>query len=335
MNSAASKVKVLSRSKLDDRAWRRVADRAELPRDLLVSVVIPVRGRPADLACCLSFLFDQSLSPDSFEILVCDDGSSPEDAARIQALCEREPSVRYLRQAAKGPAAARNLGVQHAQAPVIAFTDSDTLPSPAWLESLLVRFEDPNVVAVEGPVRAPCPAESPLQEAPRSEGGVFLTANMAYRRWAIVAVGGLDESFPLPAFEDVDLALCVAELGCFEFAENAVVVHPWRKITWKDSIRRWKNFDWLLVSALRHGCLGWKERPTSHPRLRVATAAALTLPLGRLRRGLTFLTRAPKDSMLRIGLSLVELAVGMALSPRFLCRSYDPARRRYLGESPA
>ncbi len=298
---------------------------------LAASVVIPVRGRGADLRRCLEKLAAQTLPSGRFEILVCDDGSAPADAELLRAAVAALPNARYLRQPPRGPAAARNTGIAAARAALVAFTDSDTLPEPGWLAAVIAPFADEGIVGVEGAVRTPRPRSSPLEEAPRNEaGGVYLTANMAYRRSALLAVGGLDESFPIPAFEDTDLALCVRRLGKLAFAADAVVIHPWRKVDLRYSLRRMKNLDWLLLTALRHGCLGWIDRPTARPRTRVALAAAITLPLGRLKNGVRALRATPADGLRRIGISLVEAACGLALLPRWFGKQYGTERRRYL-----
>lgn len=297
---------------------------------LRASVVVPVRGRPAELAQCLDCLLAQTFPAESYEILVCDDGSPEDVSAELKSVCEQRLRVRYQRQEHRGPAAARNLGIANARSPIIAFTDSDTLPQPGWLEALLEPFTDPEIIAVEGPVRTPRPAASPLEEAPRNEGGVHLTANMAYRRDVLLTIGGLDETFKLPAFEDVDLALSARPLGKFAWAPDAVVMHPWRKVTLASSIRRLKQLDWLLVTALRHGCLGWENRPTRHARARIALAAAVTLPLGRIRKGISFLGRSPVDALARIGISVVESAYGFAMAPRLLGGRFAVERGRYL-----
>src|SRR5829696_9803412 len=130
---------------------------------LAASVVVPVRGRSDDLRRCLERLIVQR-DVEDFEILVCDDGSNEADAERIRETAAADDRIRYLRQPPRGPAAARNLGVACALAPIVAFTDSDTLPEPGWLAALLAPFADPKVVAVEGPVKTPMPAESPLEE---------------------------------------------------------------------------------------------------------------------------------------------------------------------------
>ena len=116
-----------------------------------VSVVIPTRNRPQELAACLTALQAQRYPPEKYEVLICDDGSE----ADIQSVIERFQSsglnVRHLRQSPKGPAAARNLGIRHAHAPIVAMTDSDTVPHPDWLAQLLLALSaHPQAIAVEG-----------------------------------------------------------------------------------------------------------------------------------------------------------------------------------------
>lgn len=294
-----------------------------------VSVVIPVHARPAELGACLAALAEQTFAG-CWEILVCDDGSPESDSERIVQLASQWPRVRYLRQDQKGPAAARNLGIRAASGAIVAFTDSDTLPRPEWLAALHAPFVEPEIIAVEGPVRPPRPAKSPLEEAPRNEGGARLTANIAYRRSVLLQVGGLDEQYPLAAFEDVELALAAQPLGRFTFAPGALVLHPWRRVGLWASLRRLRQMDWLLATAQRYGCLGWIDRPTRFPRARLAWAAAVTLPIGRARKGLAFLRRAPADAMIRVGIAAIEAAIGILLVPRWFLLPSPPARGRYL-----
>lgn len=292
-----------------------------------VSVVIGVYGRCDELEQCLDRLYRQTYS--DFEILVCDDGSPEALAKGIRELCARDSRVRYLRRPQNGgPAAARNVGIAEAKGDIVAFTDSDTWPQAAWLENLLKPFADPKVVAVEGPVRTPTPQSSPMEEAPRNEGGSYLTANMAYRRDALRQIGGMDER--LITFEDTDLAIAARKLGTIVFAPGAVVFHPWRRLGVKACLKQIRRFDWLLTLALRHGCLGWPDRPTRYPRIRVALAAAITLPLGRMRSAMRFLRTAPGDALSRMGISVLEAAIGLALAPRWLFHRYVTDRGRYV-----
>lgn len=294
-----------------------------LPNSLELSVVVPVRDRFDELRYCLRALSAQTLSPERFEILVCDDGSIPPVPQRWDDLGSSPPVIRYFRQPPRGPAAARNMGIRDARAPIVAFIDSDTIPQPGCLSALVQALaENPQAVGVEGAVVPPLPRSSPLEEAPCNDrGGVFLTANAAYRRDALLRVGGFDESFPYPAFEDVDLALKLEPYGRIAWAADAVVVHPWRRMTWGAAARRVRYIESLLTVALRHGCLGWRHHPTRWPRLRTSVAVLVTLPVGRILDASKFIARCPIDSLLRIGHSLAEVVLALTLLPVWLIRS--------------
>jgi glycosyltransferase involved in cell wall biosynthesis len=76
----------------------------------------------------------QAQSFQDYEIIVVDDGSSDE-TARIVSQFEK---VRYLSQANRGTASARNLGVRAARGDYVAFLDADDLWSP---DKLLLQME--------------------------------------------------------------------------------------------------------------------------------------------------------------------------------------------------
>src|SRR5262245_5241730 len=97
-----------------------------------VSVIIPVYNDIARLAVCLDALAQQSYPADRLEIIVVDNGSTPPVA---QALAQQYPRVTFAHEPTPGSYAARNRGIQLATGTVIAFTDSDCIPSPDWIES--------------------------------------------------------------------------------------------------------------------------------------------------------------------------------------------------------
>jgi glycosyltransferase involved in cell wall biosynthesis len=104
-----------------------------------ISVVVPVFGRPKELARCLRVILPQCADVLG-EVLVIDDGSDPPvdvDAAAIRLplpapACE----LRVIRQQHAGIAAARNRGMRHARGRLVIFVDSDVVVAPGFLRGM-------------------------------------------------------------------------------------------------------------------------------------------------------------------------------------------------------
>ena len=114
----------------------------DAPAPAAVSVVVPVRDRPGELARLLGAL--AATAPGIAEVVVVDDGSTDPDAtARVAA----DHGARVVRHpVSRGPAAARNTGAAAATGELVAFLDSDVVPEPGWLAPLLGHLADPAVV---------------------------------------------------------------------------------------------------------------------------------------------------------------------------------------------
>jgi glycosyltransferase involved in cell wall biosynthesis len=97
----------------------------------LVSVVIPVLNGEDYLGDALASVASQTLK--NLEIIVVDDGSTDGTAQLVARV--GHPRLHYIYQQRSGAAAARNSGVEHAAAPLIAFLDADDL----WLPDKLQR----------------------------------------------------------------------------------------------------------------------------------------------------------------------------------------------------
>lgn len=99
------------------------------------SVIIPAFNRWPLLSEAVSSVIRQRNV--DFELIIVDDGSTDETAARLPALVTELSSaqrpVRIQRTGNHGPAAARNRGVDAARAPLVAFLDSDDLWQPGKL----------------------------------------------------------------------------------------------------------------------------------------------------------------------------------------------------------
>jgi predicted AlkP superfamily phosphohydrolase/phosphomutase len=114
-------------------AWLR---NAQVPEDLLVSVVMATRDRCDLLAGAIASVKAQSYA--RWELLVVDDGSSDGSAE----LLARDEDPRLLRLAGDGggECAARNLGLEAAHGDVIVYLDDDNRFDPDWLKAVALTF---------------------------------------------------------------------------------------------------------------------------------------------------------------------------------------------------
>lgn len=226
-----------------------------------VSVVVPSFRRPPMLARCLEALCAQDLPPASYEIVVVDDDDAGSALDTVDDCRERHadgPPIRYcLAAGTQGPAAARNLGWRTALAPLIAFTDDDTLPAPDWLRAGLdTMAAHPFAAAAAGRIEVPLGPRPTDYE--RDAGGLahaeFATANCFVRRAALERIGGFDEAFTRAWREDADLMFRLREqAGPIVAASEATVLHPVRPARWGVSLGQQSKvyFDALLFKKHR------------------------------------------------------------------------------------
>ncbi|WP_348753728.1 glycosyltransferase family A protein [uncultured Aquincola sp.] len=223
-----------------------------------IAVVMATYRRPELLRRCLEAVVRQSLAGDRYEVLVVDDG--PDDdtrrvVAEFDAATGGAPAVRYLRNMGKGPATARNVGWRASAAPLIAFTDDDTVPDRDWLSEGLAAMAR-GAAAASGRVQVPVQG-APTDHARMTQGletAEFVTANAFVRRDILQRVGGFDERFKRAWREDSDLHFAILTLGAEVIrAERAVVLHPVRPAPWGISLGQQKNvvFDGLLYKKHR------------------------------------------------------------------------------------
>jgi len=241
-----------------------------------LSVVIPTFRRPALIVRCLEAVVGQHLDAGAFEVIVVDDGRTDDTRAAVDAVARAHPAhaIRYLRpHGGHGPAAARNAGWQAARAPVVAFTDDDTIPDSDWLRAG-ERALDADVVAVSGRVVVPSPnppvdgvAAAPTDHELMTRGlesAEFVTANAFVRRSALIQVGGFDERFKRAWREDSDLQFALLDKGRIVRCDEAVVEHPVRAEAWGVSLRQQKNVFYDALLYKKHPRL-YRERILARP----------------------------------------------------------------------
>ncbi|MBS1250300.1 MAG: putative mycofactocin biosynthesis glycosyltransferase MftF [Chloroflexi bacterium] len=198
---------------------------------MLFSIIIPTLNAPF-LGKTLTSLQEQTLGPKAFEVIVVglDEAGIVQEFKDIRFLSNGEPL---------SPARARNWGSEAAQGEILAFLDADCTASPAWLSTLVERFQDPKVTVVGGGVEIP-PANywtladnlsmfhAYLAEHPPGTRPMLPSLNLAIRKSTFEAVGGFDERYPRPAGEDADLSLRLRRSGHTLYFEPCAKVthHP-------------------------------------------------------------------------------------------------------------
>ncbi|MBF4766221.1 mycofactocin biosynthesis glycosyltransferase MftF [Nocardioides agariphilus] len=104
-----------------------------------LTVVVPVRDRPAELGRALAAL-------EGLSVVVVDDASH--DAEAVAAVARRHGADLIRLPRNLGPAGARNKGLATVRTPYVAFVDSDVTVDAATLLGLSAHFADPRVALV-------------------------------------------------------------------------------------------------------------------------------------------------------------------------------------------
>ncbi len=107
------------------------------------SLVIPVYNVAAFLPDFLSSLTAQTLAPSDRELIFINDGSTDQSADLICSWLARNPDNAILiSQQNQGLAAARNLGISHAQGTWVTFPDPDDVLDPEYLARIGAFIDD-------------------------------------------------------------------------------------------------------------------------------------------------------------------------------------------------
>ena len=151
------------------------------------SVIIPTYSRLRALRQCLAALRAQDFPAAGYEVIVVDD-ASPSPVSPLAPELETGLTLTLLHTPHnQGPAAARNLGAQHARGHWLAFTDDDCIPAPDWLSSLRRTLDSHPGCAVGGRSAGPkkprslwwvtfCPSSAPVFPTHGSEANLSTVA---------------------------------------------------------------------------------------------------------------------------------------------------------------
>jgi GT2 family glycosyltransferase len=228
-------------------------------RPISASVVVASHARHLRLRWLVNALEEQTFA-DGWEVVVVHDYDA-DTAARVLDDHPLRAAGRLrdiaIEPGTGSPARQRNLGWRAARGELVAFTDDDCRPEPAWLERLVAAARAAPGDVVQGTTR-PEPFEQLIFRAPHVRtmeiepvGPYAQTCNILYPRGLLERLDGFDER--AITGEDVGLSLRARAAGAtIVAAPGAVVNHAVEAHTLPGIVRQ--NLKWrhLAYLAKRH-----------------------------------------------------------------------------------
>ncbi|MFV0298990.1 MAG: glycosyltransferase [Hyphomicrobiaceae bacterium] len=222
----------------------------------VVSVIVPHLDDLAGLKALMAALERQRFPRHAFEIIVADNGSRD----GVDAVKAVAGSAKVVTAVQKGAGPARNHALLHAKGGILAFTDSDCLPDPDWLQAGVGALDAADLAGGEMIVSIASPGHPTPTEAFElvfafdnqryvQELNFSVTANLFARRAVAEAIGG----FRTGVSEDLDWCQrAVAHGFTLAYAADAIVQHPARR-NFPALSRKWRRLtqETLSLQAMR------------------------------------------------------------------------------------
>ena len=227
-----------------------------------LSVVLSTLGNYPVLRRVLDGYERQDAAPGSFEMLVVADVKEPDLPAVDAAVGERPYPVRRLTGSVGGLSANRNTGWRSARAPIVLFTDNDTIPVAGLVSRHLDahRRHPQEEVAVAGHVRwAKGLKVTPFMkwldqgvqfgfhavETDEGHWAMLYGANCSIKRSFLQRVGGYDEERLPYLYEDIDWGYRARDHGLRVIYDRQAIVDHWRPMT----VETWKARAPMLAAT--------------------------------------------------------------------------------------
>lgn len=184
-----------------------------------VSIIVPVHNGGESFRKCLQSLNQWAL--ERAEVIVVADGASDGSwqlAEPFGAKLIRLPET-------QGPARARNIGAEAAEADILFFVDADVTIHPNTVDGVIRAFQDnPELAALIGSYDDAPGATNFLSQyknlfhhythqGGHEEASTFWGACGAVRREIFLSLGGFDQRFRKPCIEDIELGYRLKQAG--------------------------------------------------------------------------------------------------------------------------
>ena len=204
-----------------------------------VSIIIPVRNRPAQIEECLHSLMKLEYPTKKLEIIVVDDASIDQTPQKVATFPVNLITLKENKQASY----CRNFAASKAQGDILAFIDSDCLADPLWLQELIPAFKDPSLSALGGmvdsyfvnspldryeQVKSSLIIDRRMRRSSKNENFFYVpSCNLLVRSDVFKKINGFEEK--LFVGEDVDFCWRLQDAGYqVEFRPLGTVYHKHR-----------------------------------------------------------------------------------------------------------
>jgi len=247
------------------------------------SIIIPYHNSNRTIGPLLDSVYHSKNAP-SIEIVIVDDASEKQyQISHIPYKTIKKIPVRVITfRKNKGPAIARNRGVEHAKGEYVVFLDGDVRLFPDALHNLRkIYTDDPDIHAVTGvwSKKQKTTKFFPNFKALRDwsywtnerESGhyyyLFSTRIASIRREIFLRLGGFDQSYAGPLIEDIAFTYKIATRYAVIFAQNVRVYHEFEDF-WPIAKKYFlRAYYWALLFGARKKfdpvATTWKEAVTS------------------------------------------------------------------------
>jgi glycosyltransferase involved in cell wall biosynthesis len=209
------------------------------------SVIVCTYNRAALLGRLLEALAGQTATPDSFEIIVVDDGSTDNTAEVCRSMMERMPRMKTITMSGNsGLSAAGNSAVNEARGRFLLFTDDDCIPDPHWVEKMCETLKDSPIAA--GAIASPASNYFklshniaqfyPFMPGQKARQLDFIAgANMGFQRRVVEDIGQFRVDTVIP---DMEYILRAREKEyIIAYAPQALITHDPPRVAFGDVLR--------------------------------------------------------------------------------------------------
>lgn len=183
---------------------------------IAISVVICSYNREAYIIEAIDSLYKQDVDKQLYEVIVVDNNSQDNTAARVNAYISAHPDMQlsYHLEKRQGASYARNTGAELSRGQLICCMDDDAVAMPGYLSNIIQFFEQhPDATGLGGRIIPRYIPEEPKWMShyvsslvgnfdyspvakPFDNGRYPLESNMIVRREDFFAVGGFNTSLP-------------------------------------------------------------------------------------------------------------------------------------------